>query len=77
MTTIAKLTTAWSTSVALLKDELWQVRGGTVCLSTTVAPGPKDGIALANGDGLRLSAGLKVRSRKEGTGAPYIVREVI
>ena len=76
MTTITNVTISWSEPVEIENDELWQVRDGTVCISTTPNPGPKDGIAVKTGYVLPISAGTTVRYRKEGKATPYLVREV-
>ena len=75
MTTITDIALTWSEPVTLEKDELWQARCGTIFVSTTQNPGPKDGIAVRSGYVLPVSGGTTVRYRKKRKETPYIVRE--
>ncbi|MEM9477519.1 MAG: hypothetical protein AAGA71_19690 [Pseudomonadota bacterium] len=77
MALIEDARTTWSSPVTLTSDEVWQARFGSVFVSTTASPAALDGIALIQGHGLHLRAGLQVRYRKEGPGAALLVREAV
>lgn len=77
MALITDATTSWSGLVTLVSDEIWQAREGSVFITTTTSPAANDGISLALRDGLRLTAGLQVRYRKEGSTSAIIAREAL
>lgn len=67
----------WSDPVILAADEIWQARGNTLFVTTTLAPVASDGLALRDNQALRFSAGAVVRYRKAGTEPVHIVREIV
>lgn len=75
MALITDATTTWSSPITLSTDEIWQVRKGSVFVSTTPIPAAGDGLALHEFHAVRLSAGSNVSYRKEGDGEALIVRE--
>lgn len=77
MTLIRNATLEWSDPVTVQQTEIWQVRRGSVFITTTAAPESDDGLAMVLRDGVRLSPGLSVRYRKEGETDALIVREVV
>lgn len=68
---------AWSATVTLTSDEIWQVRKGIAFVTTTASPDADDGLALEEGSAVQLSAGAAVKYRKTGSGETWIVREAI
>ena len=77
MALIEDAQTTWSSPVTLTSDEVWQARFGSLFVTTSAAPVALDGIALVQGRGLHLRAGLQVRYRKEGPGDALLVREAV
>ncbi|SNR66637.1 hypothetical protein [Paracoccus sediminis] len=77
MSLIKNVTNTWSDPVALATDEIWQARWGSVFLTTTANPDPKDGFSLEQGQGVLIGAGTQVRYRKEGRVDAVIVHEAV
>ncbi len=77
MSLITDATAAWSTPITLTSDEVWQTREGSVFVTTTASPDPKDGIAIHENHAVRFSAGLSVSYRKEGSAAALVAREAV
>jgi hypothetical protein len=77
MTLIKDASLQWSDPVTVAQDEIWQVRSGSVLLTTTASPDPDDGLSLVLRDGIRVAAGSQIQYRREGDGFAVIAREVI
>lgn len=77
MALINDAATTWSSAITLSSDEIWQTRAGSVFITTTNSPAADDGIALHENHAVRLSAGLSVSYRKEGTTDAVVVREAV
>jgi len=77
MALITDATTAWSSPITLVTDELWQSRSGSVYVTTTTNPASDDGLSLFENHAVRLPAGVSVSYRKEGVTDALIVREAI
>lgn len=77
MALISDATTAWSSSITLTADEVWQTREGSVFVTTSSSPAANDGIQLHENHAIRFSAGVSVSYRKEGATAALIVREAV
>lgn len=76
MPMITTMPTTWSAPVTLTADEVWQVRGGPVFVSTDASPDALAGLEMKNGDAIRFSSGKAVRYRSYDVGS-QIVREEI
>ena len=76
MPMISTLPQTWSSPVTLAADEVWQVRGGPVFLTTEASPAPLTGLEMRSGDAIRVTAGKTVRYRSFDATA-QIVREVV
>ena len=77
MALLSDAATGWSSPVTLMTDEIWQVRKGSVFVTTTSTPDADDGLALHEFHAVQLPAGSVVRYRKEGSGAALIAREAV
>jgi hypothetical protein len=77
MALVTDANTSWSDPILLTSDEIWQVRSGSVFVTTTGTPAANDGLALVQGQGFYIRAGQQVRYRKEGTTVGLLVREEI
>jgi len=75
MALITDAATAWSSTVTLTTDEIWQCRKGSVFVTTTASPAIDDGIALHELHAVQFPAGVSVSYRKDGTTEALIVRE--
>ena len=77
MALISDATNSWSTPVTLTSDEIWQVRKGSVFLTTEASPAADDGLNLSETQAVQLPAGTAVRYRKTGDTVSLIVREAV
>jgi hypothetical protein len=77
MTLIKDASLQWSDPITVEEAEIWQVRSGSILLTTTATPDPDDGISLVLRDGIRVPAGSTISYRREGDGFAVIAREVI
>lgn len=77
MALITDAATGWSSPITLATDEIWQVRKGSVFVSTTASPTSGDGLALHEFHAVQLPAGSVVRYRKEGNGEALIAHEAV
>lgn len=76
MPMITTMPTTWSAPVTLTADEVWQVRGGPVFVSTDATPDALGGLEMKNGDAVRITSGKAVRYRSFAPGS-QIVRESV
>lgn len=74
MPMISSLPATWSAAVTLTADEVWQVRGGPVFITTEASPAALTGIEMKHGDAIRITTGKAVRYRSFEVGS-QIVRE--
>lgn len=77
MAVITDAAAGWSAPVTVAATELWQVRLGTVYLTTGPGIDPDDGLELTQGFAVQFYAGVEVRYRKGAGVAPLLVREVV
>lgn len=67
---------AWTSASATTTREGWQVRTGSILLSTTATPGDADGIFLSKGEYVEFASGVTVKYRlPKGVLSATLVRE--
>ncbi|MEM9239725.1 MAG: hypothetical protein AAGB07_07070 [Pseudomonadota bacterium] len=77
MALITDAAETWSAPIVLSANEIWQVRQGSVYITTSTSPAADDGLQLHEMHGVQFSVGQVVRYRKADIAEALIVRETV